>query len=233
MSRSKAIGMLKAWLYPSDVTCYLCERELRDGERHATHLCPSCRASITLADAPVDADGTIVRSACLYEETVRQIVLNEKDSGKPYLSHVMAAYLSDVVGGIGDFDVLFYVPDYGRRRLFRGYDHMKRVAGLLAEACQKPVGTGLIRIKENADQTALDKEARRLNVEGNFRYEGEDLTGKRVLLIDDVVTTGATLKACTEALLTKNPADIVYATFAVSPRLYGESKQKSVVTKSR
>ena len=233
MRRNKAIEFLKNLLYPADLSCYLCEKELPGGEKSDKHLCQACLDSIAMIDIPIDADDTIVHAACLYEETVREIVLSEKDSGKPYLCHVMAAFLLDVVGKIGDFDVLFYVPDYKKRRFFRGYDHMKRVADLLAEACKKPVGTGLIRIKESADQTTLSKEERMQNVKDNFAYAGEDLTGKRVLLVDDVVTTGATLKACTEALLTKNPADILYATFAVSPILYGESKKKQEKRENR
>jgi ComF family protein len=86
------------------------------------------------------------------------------------------------------------VPLARLRFLERGYNQAERVAAGIADALGAPVDELVKRARATSSQTRLSREARRKNVEGAFAMEGADgLEGVRVLLVDDVLTTGATL----------------------------------------
>ena len=97
---------------------------------------------------------------------------------------------------------------------------MKKCAYFLSDEIGLPVINGLKRTGKDKDQTEVAHEERYMNVMGKFIYEGESLRGKRVLLIDDVVTSGATLTSCLAALSEANPLKTVCITFAKAVSAY-------------
>ena len=101
------------------------------------------------------------------------------------------------------------VPLHMDRLRERGYNQAALLARELSERSGLPVEEGsLVRIRETASQVALRADERRQNVRGAFRGRGEKSRDKRVLLIDDVSTTGATLEACAEALRQKGARSV-------------------------
>lgn len=102
--------------------------------------------------------------------------------------------------GETDYDAVAPIPIHGARRRERGYNQSELIALGLAEAAGLRYEPNLLRrTKYTTTQTKLGKSARRANVEGVFVVSGE--CPKRVLLVDDVLTTGATLNSAAEALL--------------------------------
>ena len=97
-----------------------------------------------------------------------------------------------------DFDILVPVPLGRDRERTRGYNQSLLLAKALSRTVGLPVAESLHRIRETQSQVGLTYGARKENVEGAFR--APPLAGKRVLLVDDVCTTGATLLACAAAL---------------------------------
>jgi ComF family protein len=98
-------------------------------------------------------------------------------------------------------NVIIPVPLHPTRERDRGYNQSALLARGLAEAAELPVRNDLLaRVKATAPQVELGAEARRENVCGAFHCETGSATGLRVLLVDDVCTTGATLEACSQAL---------------------------------
>jgi ComF family protein len=98
-------------------------------------------------------------------------------------------------------DVIVPVPLHPDREAERGYNQ----AGLLARALAEQVGLpiredGLMRVRATSPQVTLNAKERQSNVAGAFRVGKGHIAGKRVLLIDDVCTTGATIEACAQAL---------------------------------
>ncbi len=98
-------------------------------------------------------------------------------------------------------DIIVPVPLHKERRRHRGFNQ----AALLAHELSGPVGlpvdeTTLVRHRATASQVGLDVEARRKNVRDAFRCSTHRLADRRVLLIDDICTTGSTLEACAVAL---------------------------------
>lgn len=106
-----------------------------------------------------------------------------------------------------DIDVVIPVPLSWQRKLKRGYNQAEWLAKGMAEVYHLPVNTTLLRrVKHRKPQTKLNQEERRENAKGQFRARiPEQMKGKRILLVDDVCTTGATLGACAQAILESDP----------------------------
>jgi ComF family protein len=128
------------------------------------------------------------------------------------LAEIMAGWLEEIVSREGwSINLITAVPLSARRRALRGYNQ----AGLVARRLSQRIGVdfaddALIRTRETRSQVGLDSDARSANVEGAFRATPETVTGRRVLIVDDLFTTGATIVACHEAL-TSAGAERTYA----------------------
>jgi len=113
-------------------------------------------------------------------------------------------------------DLAVPVPLFGRRQRLRGYNQSALLARELARLDGLSLaGRGLSRRRDTPPQArSVDAEARRRNVAGAFAADGHRVEGRRVLLVDDVMTTGATLDSCARALLQGGAASVWALTFA-------------------
>lgn len=156
-----------------------------------------------------------------YEGALRESFLRFKFGGLQHYSAVYAAWMAHTIGDklAGRYDLVTWAPVSRARRRTRGYDQ----AELLCRAVARQLGCEAVRTlekwKDPAAQSSMDGAAeRRANVSGAYRpYRPEAFAGKRLLIIDDIVTTGATLAECSRVLLTAGVADVCYAALA-APR---------------
>ena len=113
-------------------------------------------------------------------------------------------------------DMIIPVPLFKKKQLKRGYNQSEVFAKGLASAMNLPVETNILfRIMESATQTRKTRDERWENVKEIFTVtHPEQLEGKHILLVDDVMTTGATLEACATALMKDNDVRISIATIA-------------------
>ena len=109
------------------------------------------------------------------------------------------------------------MPLHPHRQRERGFNQSHLLSEVFAAKAALPLNaTGLIRTRATVPQVGLGAEERKANVAGAFDWTGEQLDSKRVLLIDDVCTSGATLEACAEALR-KGGADMIWALTLARP----------------
>lgn len=115
-------------------------------------------------------------------------------------------------------DVVVPVPLHPQRLERRGYNQAALLAAVLARGVGLPLlERALVRVRNTRPQMSLGREARRANVAGAFRAVDGAVEGQRVLLVDDVCTTGATLEACADALREAGAAEVRALTLARAP----------------
>jgi len=158
------------------------------------------------------------RSLHLYEGPVREAVhalkYNHLSALARPMGEMMAVYLEAEALPV---DMVVPVPLFGRRQRLRGYNQSALLAREVARIGRGlPLAErGLARRRDTPPQArSVDAEARRRNVVGAFGGERRLVEGRRVLLIDDVMTTGATLDACGRALRQAGAASVWALTFA-------------------
>ena len=115
-------------------------------------------------------------------------------------------------------DVIIPVPLHPKKEAKRGYNQSYIIGKGMAEILAKPlVGNNLTRVQERTTQTRKSVYERFENTQGIFELRNpEELQGKHVLLVDDVLTTGSTLEACIQALLAADNVKVSVFTLAVA-----------------
>lgn len=211
-------------MFPDD--CRICQQPLHGWTRipvcagclkspaphEADYFCSSCNTPFVNA-WPLDDKGvcTACRSGLqrfdtaasfgLYEGGLRTLIHLYKYSGMKPLARTLAAYLERALSVDQPIDAVVPVPLYWRRKWARGFNQSELLAREVAKHRKLPLIDALWRKKATAAQAGLSSAGRRRNVAGVFfARRGANVTGKRILLIDDVMTTGATASACAAAL---------------------------------
>ena len=160
--------------------------------------CPACEAKPRAFDR--------ARAACLYDEASRDLILRLKHGDRTDLAGLFARWLSRAAPDLlADADAIAPVPLHRARLLKRRYNQAAEIARPLAHRAGKPyLPDALIRRRPTDSQGGKSGRGRRVNVQGAFAVppgKRRRVEGKRILLIDDVFTTGATAEACARALM--------------------------------
>jgi len=169
--------------------CPHCGRPRSNGR-----LCPLCQRD------PLQIDG--VRSVAYFDGTLREAIHHFKYYNRQALAIPLGKLMSNYWEKSPlPAEIIVPVPLHSNRLRERGYNQ----AALLARELGKSIGlavaeNGLVRVRATRPQVELNAQERKENVSDAFHCSNMELKGKRVLLIDDVCTTGATLEACSIAL---------------------------------
>jgi len=209
MILAQALAPLVDLIYPP--RCPLC------GEAIAaqTGLCTDCWSKL---EVPQAAPGDQVIAAALYNDASRDLVLGLKRGRKLALAPMMARLMAARLDGIDCDWVLVPVPLHRWRLWQRGFNQ----SALLAQEIARINGSavlldGLIRRKSTRSLGGLGAKARRAELAGAIvvnRKVAARIAGAKLLLIDDVLTSGATSEACSEALRKAGAAQVRLACFA-------------------
>jgi ComF family protein len=175
----------------------------------AEFFCTSCRTPFQNS-FPLDAAGrcALCRSGLrgfdaaysfgAYQGVLRELIHLYKYGKIRTLARPLSALLLQAVPRDEAFDAIVPVPLFWRRRLQRGFNQSELLARGLARGTGIPVVNALRRVRPTPTQAGLSNSVRRQNVAQAFR--SRSVQGKRILLIDDVMTTGATAASCALAL---------------------------------
>jgi predicted amidophosphoribosyltransferase len=188
---AKAVRDAAAVLLP--VECACCGRPDR-------RLCTDCRARLVPAPLRSEVGGLVVHSGALYQGVVRDALIALKVRARVDVAGALAPLLVTAVGGLfGELDAepvrLIVVPPTRaalRERGFRPVEEVLRRGRL-------PAHRALALTRATADQSGLDREQRAANLQGAMRATAP-MSGQRAVIVDDILTTGATLTEAARAL---------------------------------
>jgi ComF family protein len=154
-----------------------------------------------------------------YAGTLRDLIHLFKYGRVRTLSQPLGRYLSCAIPREQRFDVVVPVPLHWRRQWERGFNQSELLAQAVARRYAAPVVHALTRRKATPAQAGLSNAKRRTNVSGVFAARRrEAIVGRRILLVDDVMTTGATLGACASALKRAGASHVSALTLARTDR---------------
>ena len=180
--------------------------------------CSACRATAALeARAPEALDGILWGWA--YAPPISTAVLSMKFRRLDYLARDLAeATVVHTMGRLPTVDGVAPVPLHWMRRWSRGYDQAELLAVAVARVLDLPLCRVLRRRRHGPAQSGLDEERRRANLHAAFVARRRiDITGRRFLLVDDVITTGATLRSAAQALRNAGAAEVWALAVARTP----------------
>jgi ComF family protein len=173
--------------------------------------CPLCRVGLTGFDA--------VYSYGSYEGSLRKLIHLFKYDKIYTLARPLAGFLARVLPREERFDAVVPMPLHWRRGWERGFNQSELLAREIAKKWNVPLQRSVRRVKSTAPQAGLTNAKRRTNVAGAFAVKKNvRLDGARVLLVDDVLTTGATAAACARALKRAGAAHVTLLALARTDR---------------
>jgi ComF family protein len=178
----------------ADYFCAVCNTPFANDFPLDEHgVCAACRSGLRGFDHAA--------SFGMYEGSLRGLIHLFKYSGMKPLARPLAGYLERTLSVDERFDAIVPVPLYWRKRWDRGFNQADLLARHVAKRRGIPVWNALRRKRPTDTQAGLTSAGRRRNVQGAFAVnKNAPLAGKKILLIDDVMTTGATASACASAL---------------------------------
>lgn len=181
-------------------------------------VCALCGIPVALGvcrcdDLPVSIER--VRSVGPYDGWLRGAVVQVKYHGEWARARHLAPMLAQASADLLPADALIPVPLHPSRRKQRGFNQTEKLAEELSHEIAVPVELALQRIRKTTPQVRLGAEGRQANVEDAFAISpGQSVEGKRVVLVDDVITTGATLCACAHVLVAAGAGAVRVVTVA-------------------
>lgn len=205
-------------LYPP--ICGICEKISKDA------LCPKCNLELKKqAEVNILQKGEIEENIkkekyfeelmyiFKYEGQVRKLILDYKFNEKSYLYKTFVNFLlknEKIFENIKKYDKIIPVPISKKRNKERGYNQSLLIAEEIANKTNLGlVNNCLIKTKNIIEQSKLNKEDRQQNIQGVYSLQNERLiTNKKILLVDDIYTTGSTVNECCKILQQANPKTI-------------------------
>ena len=201
------LSNLLDWIYKKK--CYFCR-----SSKEAVKMCSKCYDDMDFLPVQINRiiEGKKVYCAGVYSKNLQKLIRglkyhNQRDLAY-YLAKFMAEYFSKITDKT-DFEII-PVPIYPKREKKRKYNHMNLVGEELARLTNNSLNKNLIkRVKDTKPQYKLKRHERMQNLNGAFEVDKSNYTGKTLLLIDDICTTGSTFEEMIKEFAKHGITDII------------------------
>ena len=223
-------------LYTIDITCDACGNELVEDTRY--RLCSECMEKLPFAKGhiclncgvPLEDESDYCnrcqnqkssfvknRSPLVYDGEVKRLIYKLKFGKKTYIAQTLGALMADKYLECGmDAEIITFVPMTESEVKKRGFNQAELLANEVGKRLDVPVLPALVKIKSTSEQKQLKGKDRALNLEGAFACVFEQVKGRKILLVDDIFTTGATANECANTLLKAKAREVSVLTAAVT-----------------
>ena len=224
-------------VFPKNIKCMFCGEELNQNSYNTT--CENCLEILPFISNPCDRCGspmsenqvgvcfkckksnfdfTQAKSVFEYKDNPLVVVHNVKYNAKTYLVEYMVKYLLDSYATWGVFaDIVTNIPMFETKEKIRGYNQSKLMAEEFSKVSKIPFFEICAKVVDNVSQTELNTKDRLKNIEDSFAVKREyrnEIKGKTILIIDDVITTGATASELSKVLIEAGAKECYVLSFA-------------------
>lgn len=197
-------------IYPRENYCIIC------GEEDCFGICNSCKKSIKLIDEAYQGE---IISCGYYGGVLKELILKFKYKNDFTAGDILAELLEEYIVKKFDYKeyVIAYIPLSKKSQKARGFNQCEYIAKKIAGNLEIEAIELLIKVKETKEQKKLKKDERFQNISEAFGVKkGINIKNKKIILIDDVTTTGATLQEASKLLKKFDISDIKLLTLAKS-----------------
>ena len=213
---SRTIDLFLDLLYPT--RCIVCRRSISPGR---PRFCPSCAERVSGSVHMRTAYVSDCVCACSYEGELAEAIRRYKFEGCQAYAYAFSELVAERIYEElwGSFDVMTWAPLAADRMRERGYDQTKLIAEKTAKRLCVPL-VPTLKKKNGVKKQSMTKSAaeRRLNISGAYSVpKPAPVAGKRILLIDDIVTSGSTISECAKTLRHAGAERVVCAALAKTP----------------
>ena len=258
---ARVYSVLKTEYTRVDRTCNACGREIFGGTAVGENLfCPDCYNALPLNNGSIcarcgrsavepcevcdDCRGEVpydmARSAFYYAPPVNRLIREQKYDNRRYLAEVFAPFMAGTLAkSFSDVDVITFVPMTEKARRKRGYNQAELMAREISRLTGIEVEELLVKRAETVRQARLNRKERLSNLKGTIKAGNRQLiANKVVVVVDDVITTGATAEAVASALKRAGAAKVYVLTAASVTdarvaRVLGQERSESAVRREK
>lgn len=201
-------------LFPTQNLCYMCKEK---SNYISNYICSECRDRLEYTHREVDIGSDyIVKTyySVFYNRFIKELVHRFKFNNKSYLYKPLAEIMLETIDELdiaNDIDLILYVPIHRRKEAIRGYNQSELLAMFISNKTNKPLSKkNLIKHRWTREQNQLKKIERQDNLKDSFKIKNpNEIINKRILLIDDIITTGATFDECGKILKNSGAREVV------------------------
>ncbi len=218
---TRAVRAADGAMFPADITCDICRSELIAPTRYrlcakcleempfvGDHICLSCGVKLTDESdycnrcQQNDYKFRLCRAPLLYDGLAKDAIYQLKFGGRKYIAYTLAALMADeFLKRDMEGEIAVFVPMSPSEEKKRGYNQSELLAREVASRLNIPLLPALIKVRDTSAQKRLTGAERAENLKKAFRCIFDEVKDRKVLLIDDVFTTGATANECADVLL--------------------------------
>lgn len=181
------------------------------------HICKECYGNIEVLDREVELDSPYLKKiyySISYNRFIREIMKDYKYNGKNYLYKPLGEIMLNTIENKKireDIDAVLYVPTHKRKEALRGYNQAELLASYISENLNKVLlKDNLIKTRWTKEQSHSNKIDRIINLKDSFQIRNpKEIEGKRILLVDDIITTGVTMDECSRVLINNGAREVI------------------------
>ena len=209
---------LAGLIYSGDESCVICKGYSQESEA----LCTICKDKLRACGESFYIgkcdEKYLAMSVFYYSNIIKELIIRLKYKSDFICGEILAKHMVEFIkNGELQFDLISFVPMTKKALKIRGYNQSEFLANYLSRFLNVKVTCNLIKTDDTKDQIGLSGEERWVNMEKCFKIEkNEFIKNKNILLIDDVITTGATAFQCAHTLKENGANNICVLTIAKS-----------------
>lgn len=208
--------MIGDFLFLDDNLCLFC----KDEEKEKFSLCKTCLSKLDYVDNEFEILNYKARVLYFYNPFMAHLIGDFKFNRNTSLYKIFGQMIYDYIKekSMDDFDYILTTPSSKSVLNNRGFDHIKLICDYFIDETKMKYLENFKKIKNTKAQHKLSREERAKNLKNSFEFEG-DLTGKKVLIFDDIITSSNTIKEIIRTIEKANPKNIGILALASSHRV--------------